>query len=219
MCCHSFNMGMMCCAQALCMLQEIYGFLKGLPSTPWLASLCLWRTISSMTAGSLSAWGVESLISRLRTHLAASGSAWDPDACISVWNSRLHTWTKVAKRTSLVRPSQLLLKTSLRPVDWKPSYGPWPTASAWCWRVHKLDWIRIMPSCKDEANLRQRDSKCLWKKNWNDNRWVEMSLQFFIAGLGWFGTTPATCLGVSYRTVQVLSLSEIRKWSFQLRFQ
>lgn len=27
--------------------------------------------------------GVESLISRLRTHLASSGSAWDPDACIS----------------------------------------------------------------------------------------------------------------------------------------
>eukprot|EP00435_Cladocopium_sp_Y103_P048413 s923_g14.t1 len=47
--------------KALCMLQEIYGFLKGLPSTPWVAS-------------------VESLISRLRTHLASSGSAWDPDA-------------------------------------------------------------------------------------------------------------------------------------------
>lgn len=73
------------------------------------------------------------------------------------------------------------LNISLRPVDWKPSYGLWPTASAWCRRVHKLsyiDWIRIMPSCKDEANLRQRDSKCLWKKNWNNNRWVEMSLQF-----------------------------------------
>ena len=34
---------------------------------------------------------------------------------------------------------------------------------------------------------------------------------FFIAGLGWFGTTPATCLRVSCRTVQVLSPSEIRK--------